>query len=94
MRRIEYAIKRAYGSQFTVEVFGSSRYGMDKGDSDLDLVICVRITVLISVVLRLKSNIIGSLFAEWFPARRAREATAYVSYFIRYCNPLNPLSGL
>lgn len=42
VRRIEGAIQRAYGSRYTVEVFGSSRYGMDKGDSDLDLVICVR----------------------------------------------------
>ncbi|KAF8880500.1 hypothetical protein BD779DRAFT_1548558 [Infundibulicybe gibba] len=39
IRRVEAAIQKHYGSKYTVDVFGSIRYGMARPDSDLDLVI-------------------------------------------------------
>jgi DNA polymerase sigma len=42
IRRVQRVIDR-YGEQYTVELFGSTRYGVSSLTSDLDLVVVVRI---------------------------------------------------
>ncbi|EJD07901.1 uncharacterized protein FOMMEDRAFT_138017 [Fomitiporia mediterranea MF3/22] len=39
IKRVERAIRKRYGNQYTVECFGSTQYGVDSPTSDLDLVI-------------------------------------------------------
>lgn len=36
-------MQQRFGRDFTVELFGSARYGVDDGKSDLDLVILVSV---------------------------------------------------
>ncbi|KAF8657597.1 hypothetical protein AX16_002178 [Volvariella volvacea WC 439] len=39
LSRIQHAIQQAYGEKYVAEIFGSTRYGVSKRDSDLDIVI-------------------------------------------------------
>ena len=43
MRKIQDTIRQRYGTNYRVELFGSTSYGVDSPTSDLDLVIVVRI---------------------------------------------------
>ena len=42
MRRVQDFVHRTYGTNYRVELFGSTAYGVDSPTSDLDLVIVVR----------------------------------------------------
>ena len=42
MRKVQDIIRRDYGTDYRVELFGSTSYGVDTPTSDLDLVILVR----------------------------------------------------
>jgi len=39
IQKVEQVIRQKFGARFTVECFGSTRYGVDSGTSDLDMVI-------------------------------------------------------
>lgn len=51
IKRIQDIIQYRYGRQYTVEAFGSTRYGVSLPSSDLDLVIIVSDQFRFPVVL-------------------------------------------
>ena len=46
--RVALSIQNSFGSQYRVEVFGSTQYGVDGQTSDLDLVVIVGIFIYVS----------------------------------------------